>query len=80
MQFKTNIKLIEVKIAKAVGILNKLRFCFPKTTLLLLYYPLVHPHLQYALPVWGAAPFHPTLENYSVSKIKLFVLSSIVID
>ena len=26
MQFKTNIKLIEVKIAKAVGILNKLRF------------------------------------------------------
>ena len=28
MQFKTNIKLIEVKIAKAVGILNKLRF-FP---------------------------------------------------
>ena len=29
MQFKTNIKLIEVKIAKAVGILNKLRFFFP---------------------------------------------------
>ena len=30
MQFKTNIKLIEVKIAKAVGILNKLRFFFLK--------------------------------------------------
>ena len=53
MQFKTNIKLIEVKIAKAVGILNKLRFFFPKTTLLLLYCALVHPHLLYALPVWG---------------------------
>ena len=53
MQFKTNIKLIEVKIAKAVGILNKLRFFFPKTTLLLFYYALVHPHLLYALPVWG---------------------------
>ena len=26
---------------------------FPKTTLLLLYYTLVHPHLIYALPVWG---------------------------
>ena len=54
MQFKTNIKLIEVKIAKAVGILNKLRFFFsPETTLLLLCYALVHPHLLYALPVWG---------------------------
>ena len=52
-QFKANIKQIEVKIAKAVGILNKLRFFFPKTTLLLLYYALVHPHLLYALPVWG---------------------------
>ena len=53
MQFKTNIKLIEVKIAEAVGILNKLHFFFPKTTLLLLYYALVHPHLLYALSVWG---------------------------
>ena len=53
VQFKTNIKLIEAKIAKAVGILNKLRFFFPKTTLLLLYYALVHAHLLYALPVWG---------------------------
>ena len=53
IQFETNIKIIEVKIAKAVGILNKLRFFFPKTTLLLLYYALVHPHLLYSLPVWG---------------------------
>ena len=29
MQFKTDIKLIEVKMAKAVGILNKLPFFFP---------------------------------------------------
>ena len=53
MQFKTNIKLIEVKIAKAVGILNKQLFFFPKTTLLFLYYTLVHPHLLHALPVWS---------------------------
>ena len=53
MQLKTNIKLIELKIAKVVGILNKLRFFFPKTTLLLLYYAVVHPYFLYALPVWG---------------------------
>ena len=51
--FKNHIKQIEVKVAKGVGILSKLRFLFPKSTLLLLYYALVHPHLLYALPLWG---------------------------
>ena len=53
--FKNRIKQIEVKVAKGVGILSKLRFLFPKSTLLLLYYALVHPHLLYALPLWGCA-------------------------
>ena len=53
MHFKTNIKLNEVKITQAVGILNKLRFFSPKTTLLLLYYVVVHPHLLYAFSVCG---------------------------
>ena len=39
-------------MAKDIGILSKLRFLFPKSTLLL-YYALVHPHLLYALPLWG---------------------------
>ena len=51
--FNNHIKQIEVKVAKGVGILSKLRFLFPKSTLLLLYYALVHPHLLYALPLWG---------------------------
>ena len=51
--FKNHIKQIEVKVAKGVGILSKLRFLFPTSTLLLLYYALVHPHLLYALPLWG---------------------------
>ena len=38
-------------MTKGVGILSKLRFLFPKSTLL--YYALVHPHLLYALPLWG---------------------------
>ena len=51
--FKNHIKQIEVKVAKGVGILSKLRFLFPKTTLLLLYYALAHSHLLYALPLRG---------------------------
>ena len=50
---KNHIKQIEVKVAKGVGILSKLRFLFPKSTLLLLYYALVHPHLLYVLFLWG---------------------------
>ena len=44
---------------KAVGILGELRFLFPSSTLLLLYYALVHPHLVYGLPIWGS-----TFETY----------------
>ena len=51
--FKNHIKQIKVKVAKGVSILSKLRFLFPKSTLLLLYYALVHPHLLYAFPLWG---------------------------
>ena len=51
--FKYHITQIEVKVAKGVGIFSKLHFMFPKSTLLLLYYALVHPHLLYALLLWG---------------------------
>ena len=50
---KNHVKQIEVEVAKGVGILSKLRFLFPKSTLLLLCYALVHPRLLYALPLWG---------------------------
>ena len=54
LHFQPHIKQIEIKVAKAVGILSKLRFLFPKSTLILLYYALIHPHLLYALPLWGS--------------------------
>ena len=58
--FKNHIKQIEIKVAKGVGILSKLPFLFPKSTLLLLYYALVHPHLLCALSLWGC-----TYEKYT---------------
>ena len=54
LHFQPHINQIEIKVAKAVGILSKLRFLFPKSTLILLYYALIHPHLLYALPLWGS--------------------------
>lgn len=54
LHFKPNIMQTEAKISKAVGILSKVRNLFPKNTLLLLYYALIHPHLLYGLPLWGS--------------------------
>ena len=52
LNFKQHIQIVESKIAKSVGILNKLRHIFPSSALLLIYLPLVHPHLLYSLPIW----------------------------
>ena len=54
MHFQPHINQIEIKVAKAVGILSKLRFPFLKSTLILLYHAFIHPHLLYALPLWGS--------------------------
>ena len=54
LNFKQHIQLVESKIAKLVGILNKLRHIFPSSALLLIYFALVHPHLLYGLPIWGS--------------------------
>ena len=53
LDFKSHIANIETKISRSVGILSKLRFLFPSSTLLLLYFTLVHTHLFYGLPLWG---------------------------
>ena len=55
LNFKHQIHLIENKLAEATGILSKLRYLIPSSTLLLLYHALVQPHILYALPLWGSS-------------------------
>ena len=55
LNFKSHICIIENKAARSVGILSKLRYVFPSSALLLLYYSLIHPHLLFGLPLWGNA-------------------------
>jgi len=52
LHFKT-LKITKNKVTKGVGILSKLRFLFLKSSLLLLYYALIQPHLLFALSLWG---------------------------
>ena len=55
LNFKQHIQLVESKIAKSVGILNKLRHIFPSSALLLIYFALIYPYLLYGLPIWGSS-------------------------
>ena len=52
LNFKSHIYTTVSKLARSVGILNKLRFILPPLTLLL-YYSLIHPYLVFGLSTWG---------------------------
>ena len=52
--FKEQIKVLEVKVARSVGILCKLKHVLPRKTLLQLYHALIHPLLAYGIIILGA--------------------------
>ena len=52
---KSQIKHINNKITKNIGILFKLRYCVPMSTHKQLYYTLIYPYLTYGLMSWGTA-------------------------
>ena len=58
LNFHEQIKVMEGKVARLVGILNKLKQTLPQTVMLQLYYALVHPLLLYGIIIWGAT--YPT--------------------
>ena len=54
LSWKSHIKLLESKLACAVGILYKSRPFLDLNSRKLLYFSFVHSHLSYANIVWGA--------------------------
>ena len=54
LSFKPHVIFLEKKIARYVGVFAKLSYYLPCNTLIILYYSLVHTHLDYALPLRGA--------------------------
>ena len=51
-----HITFISNKIAKNLGIISKLRKKMPANTILLLYYTLIYPYLNYCITIWGNSP------------------------
>ena len=84
LNFKPHTLALEKRVLRSVGILSKLRFLFPSSTLLFLYYALVHPHLVYELPIWGSTFVTylsklQTLQNKAIRIITNFDLRTPII-
>ena len=73
VNFQSHVHVIENKVARAVGILSKVRYPFLSSTLLLLYFALIHSHLLFGLVLWGNTN-STYLLNYYASKIRPFAL------
>ena len=77
LSFQLYIQNILRKFSRSVGIVGKLRFLLPRSSLLLLYYSLIHPHFLFGLPLWEV-PHPPIWLNYREFKIKLSKLSQVL--
>ena len=55
LNWKNHILYISSKIAKGIGIINKIKYKVNKGTLLTLYYTFVYPYLIYGNIIWGNA-------------------------
>ena len=50
---KDHVNKISNNIVKTLGIMNKLKYLFPQSALILLYYSLILPHINYCILAWG---------------------------
>ena len=70
LDFKLHVENMVSKLSKSIGILSKLRYVLPSSTLHLLYFSLVHPQLYFTVSRFGVAHSLLTLLNYNDFKIK----------
>ena len=54
LKFGDHVHIISSKIAKSIGIIKHIANLIPVSTLLSLYYALIHPYLIYAALAWGS--------------------------
>ena len=56
-----HISKISIKVARVIGIMNKLKRIFPYQILRTLFNSLIHPYLIYGLYIWGFSPKRLTI-------------------
>ena len=55
LTWQRHIDYIALKISKALSVLSRLKYKFPKSSLLSLYYSLIYPQINYCIIIWGNA-------------------------
>ena len=55
LTWQSHIDLVSKKISRAIGMLYKIRPFVNKQTLIMLYYSLIFPHINYAIEIWGSS-------------------------
>ena len=55
LNWHEQIKAINLKLSKGIGLLAKIRHFVPKNTLRSLYFSFINPHIDYNLLNWGMA-------------------------
>ena len=53
LTWKDHVNKISNKIDKTLGIINKLKYVFPQSALILHFYSLILPHINYCILAWG---------------------------
>jgi hypothetical protein len=58
LTWKSHVNIVSKKLSKFSGILNKLKRFLPTRILRILYFSMVHSHLNYCVLSWGYKPRH----------------------
>ena len=74
LTWKDHISKISIKIARVIGIMNKLKHIFPHQILRTLYNSLIHPHFIYGLYIWGFSPKRLTHSTSIFKNLKILKL------
>ena len=61
LTWNDHISKISIKVARVIGIINKLKHIFPHQILRTLYNSPIHPHFIYDLYIWGFPPKRLTI-------------------
>ena len=68
LTWKNHIDYVKSKIARGLGVMHRVRTFLPLKTLIVLYYSLIYPYLQYCNIIWGAAKANTIDKLYIMQK------------
>ena len=73
LEFKQHVKTLENTVARAFGKLTKLKYIFPNTTLLKLYFALMHPILLYNYLGWLVSHILTKTSNIAKKALRVII-------